>query len=258
MSRLTKLHRNPGHDLVDNHDFILRLYFKKTGELPVKADYVNLSLQYVALYEALELRLAQLIDENTLYLNFFNKEPWVDRSEQLKNDVREMKTLLSDREKTAVMPDDIRYPALERMIKTIATADPVSLFAFFSVRCVNDALNGAAFNRSAQTIYGNAPLKGTFYATVEEQQNSLSHCINDALLTAIEEEQFHQAVNEFLQLHHDLFNQMEEGRVLPQQPFTRPIQHKNTCRYTLFALSALGLMTAAGSLYCGSMYQPDK
>ncbi|MCL9685050.1 hypothetical protein [Legionella maioricensis] len=247
MSRLI-IQENLKRRLAENTDFMLRLRFEKADDLPIKMDCIHLFIQYVALYQAMEFRLNQLINGDTLYLGLFNKEPWVDRSEHLKNDLREMKTSLSDPEKLSVIKDDMICPAVKQMMAKIAVADPVSLFAYFSVRCFSDAVNAQTFNTYMQRIFNNR-FKGEFYNSVLNQTDPLSTFINQSVLTASEETQFVDAVEDFLQLHIELLDQMEEGRVLPEKITSQHSNYNSGCRYAMFALSAIGLAAAVGTAY---------
>lgn len=258
MSRLTNIHKNQKHELAEHTDFILRLHFKKEHDVPIKTDCINLAIQYVALYQAMELRLHQLINEDTLYLNIFNKEPWVDRSEQLKNDIREMRTYLADNEKKCLLTDEIKFPAVNKMIDKIAKADPITLFACFSVRCCADVSSEQVLNTYNQRVFGNNKLKGEFYRDLSQQAMPLGQFIDQAVLTADEEKQFCDTTDDFFQLHIDLFKEMEAARVLPKKNeiVSQCSNHKSSCRYAMFALSALGLaVVAAGTAYCNIVSQ---
>lgn len=253
MSRLDKLQQNLNHKLVENTDFILRRRFKKEDDLPLKTDCINLSIQYVALYKAIELRLNEIINEKTLYLSIFNKEPWTDRSEQLKNDIHEMRSFLSDTEKKYLIKSDVIFPAMKKMVDKIAQAGPITLFAYLSVRCLEDAFNGQELNADNQRVFSAGKLKGEFYSGVTKQKDILGQFYNQAILTDTEEQIFDEAVDDFLQLHIDLFGEMEERR-FPTEPEETPVQslnYKSCCRYAMFALSTIGLAAAAvGTVYC--------
>lgn len=248
MSRLTKLHKNPQHEQAENTDFILRLRFKKENDLPLKIDCINLSIQYMALYKAIELRLEQLITANTLYLDIFNKDPWAGRSEHLKNDIREMRAGLSDVERPCVLEEDDLFPAVQEMIDQIAETDPVTLFAYLSVRCLGDAFGGQALNTYTQRTFENQILKGAFYGSVEKQASTLSTFVNNTPLNIEEETQFYKAVDKVFKLHIDLFNQMEEERVIPEKAVEKKSDYySNGFRFGLFAFSAVALTAVAAS-----------
>ncbi|CEG58552.1 hypothetical protein [Legionella fallonii] len=255
MGRLMQLQQHTKYKEVDDTDFILRLHFKKANELPQKADCINLSIQYIALYQAMEKRLGQLISEKTLYLDVFNKEPWVDRSEFLKNDVRQMRTCLADAEKCRVIRDDHLYPATQEMIKKIEVADSVTLFAYFAVRCLGDACDAQALNEHNQRIFDGNPLTGEFYRSIFHQVDPLDNFVSQFAFSTEQEHKFYTAIDEFYQLHIDLFKQMEAERVLPEKSTSQSSYYKNSCRYALFALTAVaGLAAVATTAYCSMTY----
>jgi CRISPR/Cas system CSM-associated protein Csm2 small subunit len=252
MSRITKLLENPKLKQAENTDFILRLRYKKEHDLPLKTDSINLSNQYVALYKALEDRLNEVINYNTLYLTIFNKEPWTDRSKQLKNDVIQMKTFLSSVERRRLINKETLFPAMKKMIDQIATADAVTLFAFLAVRCLGDVFVAQDSNGYNARLFSQGKLKGEFYNGVTKQTDSLSTFVSEAGLTESEEIQFEKDADYFIQLHIDLFNQMEQERAQPikVESITRCLPQSSCKRYGLFALSALGAAAAVAGVYC--------
>lgn len=260
MNRIIKLNNNLNHRLAKNTDFMSRLLFKKEGDLPSKIDCINILLQYMAIYKAIELRLNDVINENTLYLSIFNKEPWTDSSQHLKNDIREMRSLLSDDEKTCLITNDKLFPAVQKMVEQIAVADPVTLFALLSVRCLGDVIEGERLSQHYQRVFDKHNLKGEFFNGISNQTSYLNQFIDQALLIPGDEEQFNAAVDNFFQLHIDLYNEMEADRILPEtnKIVTQPINYVSGCRFALFALTTIGVTAAAmGTAYC-NMTSPLK
>lgn len=256
MTRLATLHKNPKHKEAENTDFILRMRFKKENDAPLKTDVINLSMQYVALYEALEQRLNVIISEKTLYLAMFNKEPWVGRAGQLRDDVSEMKSFLSRTEKRRLIDKDMQFPALQKMIDKIKQADPITLFAYLAVRCLGDVYGGQHLNEHTQKTFAKNKLKGAFYNGVSKQIKTLSTFVADAELTESEERQFFAAADDIFQLHIDLFKEMEQARAEPVKEDADSFNYRACGRYALFAVSTIGLATAAiGTAYCTMVSQ---
>lgn len=289
MTRAKILQKNPGHDRAEHTDFVSRLRFKKEGEVALKSDCINLAIQYVAVYQAMERRLSEIINENTPYLTIFNQAPWLDRSRLLEDDIEEMTSFVSAEEKGAVLADNKLFPATEKMVADIKQADGMKLFSWLAVRCLGDAFGGQGLKGHNQKIFGDEQLTANFANGVSREALKLCRVVNHAVMTDDEEALFYSTADTVFELHVALFEEMETARVLPEhleenwasilemQPERRPIRvdemeqeftvparqinHSNYssgCRFMMFtAVAAAGAAVTLATAY-GSMTSPQQ
>lgn len=273
MTRAKMLHQNKGHARAENTDFVARMRFKKDGEVALKSDCINLAIQYVAVYQAMENRLRVLLNEDTPNLAVFNQEPWANRSEHLQKDVIEMKTFVSDEEQPCLIADNKLFQATQRMLASINEAEPVTLFSWLSVRCLGDAFGGQGLKVHNQNIFGESQLTAYFANGVSSQANPLCKLVNHAEMNPEEEELFYRTADSVFQWHVELFEEMEAERILPEKqmelPLEQPVEtqqtavlpeknakpsnYSNGCRLLMFATVIVGAGLAIGSTYTSAM-----
>lgn len=240
MSRLSKLHKNPKHELAENTPFIKRLRFKLDNEKPSRLDCVNLMQQYFHLYSAMETRLAQL--NAPAPLAFFNHEPWALRSQLLKHDINEMKSLLSTSAQSNIESSEVIYPAMQIMIDEIMQASPVQLMAYYAVRCLADVFGGQHLHLYNQRSFEPKSLTGMFYNSVKSSMRSIAKFINnDELFSPEEDLTFQEAAALVFKNHLDLFKEMEQERKLKVTDSLKvsSSSYSSCLRYGLFTLAAV-------------------
>lgn len=295
MTRAKLLHQNEGHARAENTDFIKRLRFKKDDEVALKSDCINLAIQYVAVYQALEFRLAQLCTDSihyvavnqgeyrleqlcpepVSYLAVFTQEPWTERSVHLEKDVAEMKSFLPPEEQQCLINDNYLFPATRNMIGSIQQANTVELFSWLMVRCLGDAFGGQAIKGYTQQIFGNNQLTACFANGISSQATTLCKIVNQAELSEDEEKLFYSTADTVFQLHVELFEEMEGKRVLPEIKAAQQIAqseqqeqiiqkrkpahatYSTGCKFLMFATLATSAAIAIGSTYC-SVSGPQK
>lgn len=277
MTRAKMLHQNKGHARAEHTDFVARMRFKKDDEVALKSDCINLAVQYVAVYQAMEHRLRVLLNEDTPNLAVFNQEPWVNRSEHLQKDVIEMKTFVSDAEQPCLITDDKLFQATQRMLASIDGADPVTLFSWLAVRCLGDAFGGQGLKAHNQKIFGESQLTAYFANGVSSQAHPLCKLVNHAEMNHEEEELFYRTADSIFQWHVELFEEMEAQRILPEKQMelpldqaeetqqtaalteknAKPSNYSNGCRLLMFATAIVGAGIAIGSTYSSAM-SPQK
>ncbi len=245
MSRLSKLHRNPKHELAENTLFIKRLRFKLADENPTRIDCVNLMQQYHHLYIAMEIRLAELNAKEPL--DFFNKEPWAFRSQLLENDIKEMTHLLSKPAKENIDNSELIYPAVQTMLDEIKIANSNQLMAYYAVRCLGDVFGGQHLHTYNQRSFEPKPLTGSFYNSVKGSMKSIARFINNQeLFSATEDRAFLQAADQVFQNHLDLFKELELERT-PQvnDSLAKSINYSTCLRYGLFTVATAACTAVA-------------
>lgn len=270
MTRAKLLHQNEGHARAENTDFVARLRFKKEGEVALKSDCINLAIQYVAVYQALESRLEQLYTDSDSCLAVFTQEPWANRSKHLENDVAEMKSFLSEEEQECIIDDNHLFQGTRNMIAGIQQANTVELFSWLMVRCLGDAFGGQGLKAHNQRIFGDNQLTACFANGVSSQATALCKIVNHAVLSEDEETLFFKTADTVFQLHVELFEEMERDRVLPEikveQHFAQAEQQEEIiqkrkpahatystgCKFLMFATLATSAAIAIGSAYCSA------
>lgn len=219
MTRTVDLHKNPQHNKAENTDFMLRLRFKKEGDNPLKTDWINLSMQYVWLYQAMEARLDELSQKGLSqpYLDCFKEEVWAKRSACLENDIAGMRFYLSSAQRQYQIRENTLFPAMEKMIEVISQADALTLFAFFSVRCLGDAFGGQALKEYTKRSFNNQFIALDFYNGLGKQAQPLSRIVNHVEFTEEEESQYAGQANYCFEQHVKLFEEMETWRSKREQ-----------------------------------------
>ncbi|KTD50341.1 Heme oxygenase [Legionella quinlivanii] len=213
-SLVNRLHINPKHELASNTPFMLRMLFKKENDLPEKTDIVNLFIQYIPLYKAMETRLEELTKERAVsYLNIFCKEPWLNRSHLVEEDISEMINYVPDEEQHKLLPIDYTFPATKAMANAVEKADPMHLLTYLTVRNLADCYGGQALGRLNQRAFGEEhPLSARFYKSASRQARNLGEEVNNLNLSREEEHKLMQISDDFFQMHIDLFEEMEARR----------------------------------------------
>ena len=275
MTRAKLLHQNEGHERAENTTFIKRLRFKRDDEVALKSDCINLAIQYVSVYQALECRLEQLCTESDSYLTVFTQEPWANRSRHLVNDVAEMKSFLSAEEQLCLINDNYLFPATRNMIAGIQQATHAELFSWLMVRCLGDAFGGQAIKGYTQQVFGGNQLTACFANGVSSQASALCKVVNKTELSEDEEKLFYTTAGTVFQLHVELFEEMEQERVLPEIKAKHIIAqseqqeeiiqkrkpahatYSTGCKFFMFATLATSAAIAIGSTYC-SVSGPQK
>ena len=270
MTRAKLLHQNEGHARAENTDFVKRLRFKKGDEVALKSDCINLTIQLVSVYQALEIRLEQLCLDEESCLAVFTKEPWAGRSEHLQKDVIEMKSFLSPEEQSCLINNDYLFPATRNMIAGIEQANTVELFSWLMVRCLGDAFGGQGLKGHNQKIFGDNQLTAYFANGVSSQATALCKVVNHTELSEDEEKLFYSAADTVFQLHVELFEEMEGERVVPEitakQQIAQTEQQEDMiqkrkpahatystgCKFLMFATLATSAAIAIGSTYCSA------
>ncbi|KTC71553.1 Heme oxygenase [Legionella birminghamensis] len=213
-SLVNRLHINPKHELASNTPFMLRMLFKKEDDLPEKTDIVNLFIQYIPLYKAMETRLEELTKQGAVnYLDIFCKEPWLNRSCLVEQDISEMINYVPDEEQHNLLPIDYTFPATKAMASAVEQADPMHLLTYLAVRSLADCYGGQALGRLNQRAFGEEyPLSARFYKSASRQARSLGEEVNNLNLSKEEEQKLLQISDDFFQMHIDLFEEMEAKR----------------------------------------------
>ena len=213
MTRLTDLLKNSNHDAVESCKFMQRLCYRLPHDLPEQEDVVRISYQLLFLYEALEARLASL-EAADACLSVFQEAPWENRSQELKKDIQQMEASLD----SPIRGLEKALPLTVAFCKDIAKADPITLFAYFSVRCLGDSYGGQKLMEHASRAFNAIELDHHFYKSAQGQAMALSRRINHTALPALnensaeDEKAFFKAGDAMFLFHKNLFEQLERQR----------------------------------------------